>query len=461
MITRTAPGLGLLLLLGMLSAPSALADEIDYLDLDTCEQKTMRVAEVTSETWAAVAFRRKRKGRGPEETIPTIQVVAVRRDGGGNTAEMLTAVKSEIRRGNFKEAARMARSASGGGWRQDEDSGERYYVSFRQGDPTGRRQRPDWKSETGHFLYAKALYAAAAAKKDKVGLEDALYALDDFSVDGREEQKDGTKKSAKIKAGGFLARFAGGNSRFFADAMVLKAKCLVGLGKYAEAAQVFEELSQRAISVPLHPRYAYEAAIGPGKIKEAQGDLAGSIDAYNRAAGVLLSLLDKERRVCLLSELGRAYSRARILGADVKLRQAEKSGTAALFMKLKVELKAESPEALLRKYAAKTKPVRDALVRGARDPFVRAVASNGIGLAELKSKNYEEAVIAFKEVTVVHFQIREQAARANYYLVQAARGAATAAKGNAKAKVMYETMAATAKQALETTYADTDWARKG
>ena len=84
-----------------------------------------------------------------------------------------------------------------------------------------------------------------------------------------------------------------------------------------------------------------------------------------------------------------------------------------------------------------------------------------VGLAELTAKNYEEAILAFKEVTVVHFQIREQAARATYYLVQAARGAAKETKGNAEAKAMYESMADEAKRSLETTYGDTDWAKKG
>lgn len=442
------------------AAPTATADEIEYLDLETAQRKTMRVAEVTSETWAKVSFRRKKKGRGPEDQIDSIQVLRVERDDGGQTAEMLDSVRVEIRRGNFTEAARIAKSISGGGWKTDDDTGERYYVSFRSGDPTGRKARPDWKSEYGHFLFCKATYLDAAARKDKTLMSDALHALDDMEVPGREEQKDGTKKTVKIKTGGFLARFAGGNSRFYAEAMVLKGKCLTALAKYDEATKVFEELSQRAIQVPLHPRYAYEAAIGPGAILEAKGELKAAVDAYNRAAGVIISVLDKERRTALLAELGRAYSRARIMGAAVKIREAEASGNAAAYQTIKAQLKLESPEALMKKFGAKPKPVKDALVRGARDPLVRAVASNGIGLANLKAKKYEEAIVAFKEVTVVHFRIRDEAARAHYYLVTAAREAAKQAKGNKVAKDMYESMAADSKRALESTFADTKWAQK-
>ena len=457
-VFRTA---GLALLILAFVAPTAFADEIEYIDFDTKERKSLRVAEVTSETWSKVSFRRKKKGRGPEETIDTIQVVAVKRDDGGKTAELLTTAEGEIRRGNYAEAARLANSITSGGWKQDDDTGERFYTSFRAGDPTGRKKRPDWKSEYGHFLYAKALYMQAAEKGSKSGLQDALYALDDFEVNGLEEQKDGTKKKVKIKTGGFLARFAGGNSRFYADAMVLKAKVLVDLGKYKEAGALFEELAQRALQVPLHPRYAYEAAIGPGSLKEAQGDLEAAINEYNKASGTIISLLDQERRASLLVELGRAYSRTRTLGAAVKLRQAEKAKNPGLFAKLKAQLKAESPEMLIRKFGSKPQPVKEAIVRGARDPMVRAVAGNGIGLAELMSKNYEDAVFAFKQVTVQHFQIKEQAARATYYLVQAAREAAKAAKSNPDAKAMYEAMADGAKKALETTYGDTEWARKG
>lgn len=453
--------LGALVVLGTALAPDAAADEIEYIELDTSERKTMRVAEVTSETWAKVSFRRKKKGRGPEETIDTLQVIDVRRDDSGKTADRLATVEGEIRRGNYAEAARLAKSISGGGWKQDDDTGERFYTSFRSGDPSGRNKRPDWTSEYGHFLYAKALYLQAAEKDSKSGLQDALYALDDYEVQGLEEQKDGTKKKTEIKSGGFLARFDGGNSRFFADAMVLKANALVKLGKYKEAAAIFEELAQRALQVPLHPRYAYEAAIGPGTIKEAQGDLDGAINEYNKASGTIISLLDQERHPSLLAELGRAYSRTRTLGAAVKLRQAEAADNAGLFAKLKAQLKAESPDMLLRKFGTKPQPVKDAIVRGARDPMVRAVAGNGIGLAELKAKNYEEAVFAFKTVTVQHFQIKEQAARATYYLVEAAREAAKQAKSNKDAKAMYESMAAEAKKSLETTYGDTEWARKG
>ena len=148
-------------------------------------------------------------------------------------------------------------------------------------------------------------------------------------------------------------------------------------------------------------RAKYEAAIGAGLIKEAQDDESGAIDAYNAAAGRVLALVKRELRGCLRLELGRLFSRAQVMATAVKLRQAEKSSNKkALLAKLRTELESARPENLRRKYRSLPKNAQDALVQGARDPMVRAVANNGIGLAYLVEDRFEEAVLALKEVTV-------------------------------------------------------------
>ena len=392
-----------------------------------------------------MTVRRKRKGKGATEEIPAISVVSVKRSD-GRTGESINTARRALSRKNYEEAVQLMKSVSGGGWRVQADSGDRVYTSFDAGDPKGRKTRPTWQSEYAHFLYAKALYELGNQKGEKRLLGEALLALDDLPVPGGAD---------KQTSGGFLGRFSGGNSRFYPEALMLKAHALVGLGRFADAEKAFGELGEHAVSVPLHPKWSYEAAIGAGLIKESQGDESGAIDAYNAASGKVLAIVKREQRACLRLELGRLFSRAQVMATALKLRQAEKSSNKkALLAKLRTALLSAKPDNLRKKYRSMPKAVQDALVLGARDPMVRAVANNGIGLAFLVEKRYDEAVVPLREVTVVYFQESEQALRAHSYLAKAAAGAAKGATGDAKK--MYEAMAEESRLALK----GTDWENK-
>jgi hypothetical protein len=439
----------LAVVVGLLASPTvAHADEIVVLDLETCKRSTMRVAEIVSETWATVSYRLKREGRGPVEEIQTINVVAVRR-GDGDRVE---GARAALRQRNYREAISLAQSLCGGGWTTTVDENgieKRVYNSFDKNDPSSGRKRPDWKSEYGHFLYAKALTKQGLAERKKDVVEAALLALDDLPVPGAD---------AKQTSGGFLGRFKGGNSRFYGEAMALKAQALTFLGQYDEAKDVFVTLSQDAMRVPLAPQWAYVAATGGGHIAEAKGDLKAAVSEYSRAASSLLAILGTEKHRCHQLELGRFFARARALAIRVKLKEAERTNNKGLYVQLGKELAAETPAQLKTKYQSKPKAVLTAIMVGAQDPEVRAISSIGMGLADFHAGRFEDAVIAFREVTVVHFRRAEQVAQAYYYLGQAAEQAAK--KANPKTKTMYESMAKEAKEALRTTFRQTEWANK-
>jgi len=427
------------------TACPAHADEIEILDLDTCETKTIRVAEIVSETWATVTYRRTRAGRGPVEQVPTLAVVEVRRDGD----DAIQAVAKAIRQRNYEEAVTLGRQASGGGWRINNETGERSFNSYNTGDPTGRGKGPSWKSEYAHFFYAKALFLRAKASKDRDGLNEALLALADLPVpDGASGQT----------SGGFLGRFEGGNSRFYGEAMALHAQTLVALGKYDDAARAYSALATEAARVPLAPAMVYEASLGPGRIAEAKGDLKEASKAYGTASSGLMAALDAETKRCLQLDLGRFFARARAESVRIELDEAEKSGNSGQFAKLKAQLEQETPEALARRYQRKKPSTREAILVGATDPEVRAVAAIALGLANLKSGKLDEAVASLREVTVQHFRRRDQVARAYFYLAQAAEAAAKKAKP--EAKPLYEALVKESKEALKSTYSDTEWARR-
>ncbi len=439
----------LALVVGLVAIPGvAQADEIEVLDLETCKRSTLRVAEVVSETWATVSYRLKRPGRGPISEIDTIKVVAVHRTGGERVEEAMAA----LRQRNYRDAVRLAQSLSGGGWTttSDEDGIEmRVYNSFDKNDPKSGKKRPSWKSEYGHFLYAKALTMKGLAEKDKATVEEALLALDDMPIpSGKDKQT----------SGGFLGRFKGGNSRFYGEAMALKAQALTFVGQYDEAKKLFESLSQDAMRVPLAPRWAFVAATGGGHIAEAKGDLKAAVSEYSRAASSMLAILGTEKHRCHQLELGRFFARARALAIRVKLKEAESKNNKGLYSQLGRELQNETPARLKAKYQSKAKPILTAILVGAQDPEVRAISSIGTGLANFHSGKFEEAVVAFREVTVVHFRRAEQVAQAYYYLGKAAQEAAK--KANPKTKAMYETMAKDAKEVLRTSFRHTEWAKK-
>jgi len=262
---RSAAALGaaVCLSLSVLAAP-VRADEIVVRNLDTGAQSSINAWGITSEGWAEVKY--KERQRSAEKTVPTITVVTIRRSDKSANAMNLRAAIAELQRGNHREAADALQAINGGGWKPDLETGVRKYVSFSENDPKGKNKRPPWISEYSHFYYTKALYLRAMAEKDRDTLEEALLALDDIEVPGGEE---------KATSGGFLGRFAGGNSRFFPEALAMKADLLTLLARYDEAGAAYKELYAKAIEVPLRPRWAYEGEIGKVWLDEVRFYKAG------------------------------------------------------------------------------------------------------------------------------------------------------------------------------------------
>ncbi len=436
-------------------AGDALADEIIVRDLNTGATSKIRCWRVTSESWGEVKY--KERERSAEKVVKTLEVVdIVRSTDKSVTAENLRNAIAEVERGNYREAADALRAISGGGWKSDLASGERSYNSFSANDPKGRNRRPPWTSEYSHFYYAKALYLLGKQTNDRALIDEARLAIDDVPVPGAE----------KNKTGGFLGRFAGGNSRFYAEALYLKGHILVALARYDDAGPVFQELHNSAVRVPLEPRWAYEGKAGAGAIAEAKSNPPGAIEGYNGAATTMEFLLKDEQRGWMQWEYGRYYSRARMRVAAVKLKQAEKRKAASAFADLRNWIRQGMPETIRDRAKAKGLPPAavTALVAGARDPVVQAVALNGIGLAYLNEPRpkYEDALLAFKAVVVKYFQVPDQPARALHYLAKAADGAAKAADAAKKPDVkdMYVTMRDEAVKTLRRDYPDSTWANR-
>ena len=443
--------LSALLLGGLLAAaaPAARADEIIVRDPDTGVKSSINAWGITSESWSEVKY--KERERSAEKSVPTLSVVSIKRKDKSANAASLEAAIADLRRGNFREAAESLRAINGGGGNMDLETGERKFVSFSENDPTGRNKRPPWSSEYSHFYYAKARFLEGVKNNDRGALEEALMALVDMKVPVGE----GT-------TGGFLKRFAGGNSRFYAEAMALKAEVLTKLARYDEAKTTFAELDSAALKVPLAPQWLYRGAIGPGVIAEAKGDLTGAVSGYSAASNKLWVILGKEQRKWLLAEVGRYISRARMRTSAVMLASAEKRNAASAFRELRTHITGGSPEALRKKASGRglSAAAVAAIVAGARDPAVQAVGLNGMGLAYLSDAkpNYEQALLAFKAVTIKYFQEPEQHARALYYLAKAADKAAQEAKG--EVKTMYAAMVGEATKMLRDQHPDTEWARR-
>ena len=436
-------GAALLTALAIASGP-ARADEIVVRDLATGQESTVRCFDVTSETWSEVKYRERE--RGAEKSVPTMTVIAIHHTSDkSKNAQGIEAAMGELDRRNYTEAARQFQGLSGGGWKMDFETNRRTgYVSFAENDPPGRNRRPSWVSEYAQFFYAKAKLLQGQEAKDRQALEDALLAVDDVPVPGGD---------GKQTTGGFLGRFADGNSRFYPEALWIKSQALVALDRYDDAAKTFTELYQQSGRVPLGPRWAYEGMIGPGLIAEAKGDYTAAVAGYRGAMPTMEVLLERETRSWLMREYGRYRALAHTRVAAVMLKDAEESKSPPKFSNLRSWIQKGSP-AEVRTYAAGKgwpKERIDALVAGSRDPNVQAVGLTGMGLAYLNEPQprYEEALLAFKAVTVKYFQVPEQHARALKYLAEAADGAAKAST-KPEVKQMYETMAREARERLRT-----------
>ncbi len=437
----------------LLAVPGAArADEIVYVDPDTCAEITVRVEEIVSETWAEVKYRE--KARGPEVSVPTALVVSIRHDAGGAQLKELQNAIGELGRGNLAEARRALKVLSGGGFKQNLESGKLEYQSFSLNDPPGKRKRPPWSSEYAHFFYAKALYEEGSKRKDKELLDHAYLALVDQDLPSGEKDEEGKKK----RTGGFLKRFELGNSRYYADAMALTAKTLVGLGRYPEAAKAFKALGDAAIANDIGPKWAFEARLGAGLIAEAEGKYVQAINAYKDAATFMRLLLPRETRACFRNLIGRLHSRARMRAAGIMLRRAEKNKSPAEFAELRDFIHESTPEALAKKYRTLPGSQKDALVEGALDPEVQAVMQNGLGLAFLQEGKFEDAILSFRAVEVKYFQVPEEHARALHYLARAADGAAS--KASDEARALYERYRDEARSRLKAEYPNSPWAQK-
>ncbi len=444
-----ASGLLLAGALALLALP-AIADEIVVRDLATGKESTIRCFEVTSETWSEVKY--KDRKRSADKSLATITVVSITRSDKSNDAANLAGAIDTLDRGNAKEAAEALQAISGGGWKIDLETGEKKYVSFNKNDPTGKNKRPTWISEYAHFYYAKAKFLHGQDAKDRDLIEEAYMALDDVAIPGQ----------ATAKTGGFLGRFSGGNSRFYAEALALKAQALTALARYEDAGATFKELHTAAIKIPLDPRWAYEGLVGAGVISEAKGDLTAAVTGYRGAMPTMEVLLTQETRDYMRQRYGRYYSQARMRVASVKLKDAETRKAASAFADLRNWINGGMPDAIRKAARGKGLPPASiaALVAGARDPLVQAVGYNGIGLAYLNEPKpkYEDALLAFKAVSVKYFQEPEQHARALYYLAQAATGASGDAKD--EVKQMYKSMAEEALNMLRSQHPDSSWANK-
>lgn len=421
----------------------ARADEIVARHPDTCEELVIRCHEVLPETWTEVEYREREKG--PTKKVALNLVIEIRRTSGGAERSNLEAAIQELERGNLTEARTSLRDLAGGGYKVEE--GAKKFYPFPK--PTGARgKRPAWTQEYAHFYYAKALVLEGLRAQNTALLEEALLVLDDVSVPG-----GGAETS-----GGFLGRFKGGNSRWTPDAMVLWAQALSGLKRWDEAAAVYARLFDDAVGQGLSPRWVYEAKVGPGRLAEAQGDAAKATAAYEQAPTALETVLAQSPNRCLRLETGRWYNRVRMLVGEMMLKKAEAAGTAAAYVTVKQFFEESRPEALEKKYAGRPAEQLEALLAGARDPEVQAVAKAGLGQAYLAEKRWDEAILALAAVTVRSYTARDQAAAALYHLAKAADGALQGATGEAKS--VYQAIKDGALVRLKQDYPESPYATK-
>jgi len=437
-----------------LAGTPAQADEIHVIDPETCATRVMPVEEITSETWAEVKYRT--RARGPEQSVAARDVVKVVRKEPAREARLVDSAFGDLARGNFRDAMTQFQNIAGGGQKIDAGTGAPTYTPFTESDPPGRRSRPVWTSEYAHIGYVMALFQLAQAGNDAKLYDQVLMALEDRPLPPVGEGKDKEKRST----GGFLARFEGGNSRWYPEAMRIHAHALLGTGDVDKAKAAFKALEDAAGQVPLDPKWLYEGMVGEGVILESQGKDATS--TFDRVAATMLIRLEKETSPCTMRTYGQLYSLARLRVASAKLLQAEKVGGAA-FASLRSYIEAGEPSTLQDKYASKlSEQALRALLAGARMAEIQAVGLNGKGLAYLEEKRYEEAILAFKEVTVKHFADRDQTARALYYLAKSADKAAEAAdkRNQTSERDRFKAQRDEAVRVLKSRYRSTPWAQK-
>lgn len=444
--------LSLVLLGGLLTwARPARAEEILARHPDTCELVTIKCAEVLPETWTEVEYREGAKG--PTKKVSLALVVEIRRTTGAQERSNLENAIQELERGNLTEARTALRELAAGGYASQE--GQRVFTSFMpKGVSATKGKRPAWTKEYAHFYYAKALVLEGRKTANDKLLDEALMCLDDVPLPAAADAKDKDKETS----GGFLARFKGGNSRWYADALLLRAQALVGLKRYDEALKAYEELFNQAVGVGLSPRFVYEAKVGPGEIAEAQGDASKAAQVYEQAPTALDTLLAQAPNRCLRLEIGRAFSQVRARAAGLKIKNAEAAGSPAAYVAVKAFLLDSLPDALQKKFQGRPAEQLEAVMSGARAPEVQAVVQLGLGQAYLAEGKFEEAILALRSVAVRYFGARPQAAAALYFLAKAAEGAAQAAKGASKAT--YQGLKDDALKQLKSEYPDSPYATR-
>ena len=429
-----------LAVLAIAKAATAAADEIRVLDGATCEQKTLRVFEVTDENWVEIRFRPAQNK--PLDKVDTRLVLDIRRGETDPQVVAFRAAEADFARGNFASARQGFATIAGGGWVKDPQNDQ---YSFKPFPPAEAGKAPKWYSIYSQFFFARAAFAEGKAKGDKALIGHALRAL---------ETDTNTEK-------GFLARTKEGKSRWYADALLLRADCLLELGRYADAATAYDDLFQKSIQNPaIGAKWTYQAKIGPGRIAEEQGDGAKAEGEYAAAAAAVQGAMATAPDACARRDLGRFYCEAKMRAASIILRSAEKANSAAEYERLNNYLQKNlSPDALRSQLAASQPAVVEAILQGAMAPNVQAVVSNGNGLSYLFKKKWVDALFAFNEVRVKHYSVREEVPRALYYLAKAADGAAQEAT-KADAKALFKGQADAARQELQRSWQGSPWASK-
>jgi hypothetical protein len=419
------------------AAPGARADEIRHVNPQTCEPVVEQVAEIQDETWTQVSYRA-RAGQALKR-VDTRLVIDIRRSDTDTQANAFRSALAEFQSGNWSAARQAFGTVAGGGRTQDATTGQIAYKPFPAGDPG----KTKWYVAYAQYYYAAASLEEGLQKGEMALVEDALRAVD---ADSAEEK-------------GYLARYREGKSRFYGDAWLVKAKALVALKKFDEAAASFDALYQKSLTTPIGPRYSYEAKVGAGRIAEAKGDPKGAETAYESASAALQSLFDQPQDPCSKREIGRWFNEARIQKARVMLAEAEKADAPAEYARMRTFLLQGTPEALRQKLSGKPADVVDAVLGGALAPSVQAVTQNGLGVAALSEKKYAEAVAAFNNVRIKYFQVADEVPRALFYLACAADAAAAAAT-KPDAKALYVDQAAAARAELERSWKATPWATR-
>jgi hypothetical protein len=434
---RAAAVLAAVLGVLLAAAPRAAADEIRYFDPQTCEPVVEQVAEVQDENWTQISYRA--RAGSALKRVDTRLVIDIHRSDSDTQANAFASALAEFQSGNWAAARQAFGTVAGGGRTQDATTGQIAYKPF----PAGEPGKTKWYVPYAQYYYAASSLEEGIQKGEKTLIEDALRAVD---ADTGEEK-------------GFLARYREGKSRYYGDAWLVKAKALVALQKYDEAAAAFDALYQKSLTTPIGPRYSYEAKVGAGRIAEAKGDAKGAETAYESAAAALQSLFDQPQDACSKREIGRWFNEARIQKARVMLAEAEKADSPAEYGRMRAFLLQGTPEALRQRLSGKPSDVVDAVLGGALAPSVQAVTQNGLGVAALAEQKYADAIAAFNNVRIKYFQVSEEVPRALYYLAKAADKAGAAAT-KPDAKSLYSDQAAAARAELQRSWKGTPWATR-